>query len=141
MQVHFNNEGCFIEKDGRLIAKGRRDGRLFILDSNEVKPAMYAEGLKTETNIELWHKRIGHVNLQRLRGMQSKGVVIGLPPSDSKRVDRVCKACQIGKQHRHPFPKERNVSKGLLDVIHSDVWGLAQTPTLGGCRVVGLRLD
>ena len=26
MQVRFNNEGCFIEKDGRLIAKGRRDG-------------------------------------------------------------------------------------------------------------------
>ena len=37
MQVRFNNEGCFIEKDGRLIAKGQRDGRLFILDSNEVK--------------------------------------------------------------------------------------------------------
>ena len=53
MQVHFNNDGCFIEKDGRLIAKGRRDGLLFILDSNEVKYSMYAKGLKTETNIEL----------------------------------------------------------------------------------------
>ena len=66
MQVHFNNGGCFIEKDGRLIAKGRREGRMFILDSNEMKKAMYAKGLKTEVNIELWHKRIAHINLQRL---------------------------------------------------------------------------
>ena len=141
MQVRFNNEGCFIEKDGRLIAKGRRDGRLFILDSNEVKSAMYAKGLETETSIELWHKRIGHINLQRLRAMQSKEVVIGLPPFESKRVDRVCEACQLGKQHRHAFPKERNVSKGLLDVIHSDVWGPAQTPTLGGCRYYVTFID
>ena len=95
MQVRFNNEGCFIEKDGRLIAKGWRDGRLFIPDSNEVKSAMNAKVLKTETNIELWHKRIGHVNLQRLLGMQSQGVVIGLPAFESKRVDRVCEACQL----------------------------------------------
>ena len=64
MQVRFNNEGCFIEKDGRLIAKGQRDGQLFILDSNDVKSAMYAKGLETETCIELWHKRISHINLQ-----------------------------------------------------------------------------
>ena len=102
MQVRVNNEGCFIEKHGRLIAKGRRDSRLFILDSNEVKSAIYAKGLKTETNIELWHKRIGQV---RHRGMQSKGVVIELLAFESKRVDRVCEACQLSKQHRFPFPK------------------------------------
>ena len=75
---------------------------------------MYAEGLKTETNIKLWHKRIGHVNLQRLRGMQLKGVVLGLPAFESKQVDRVCEACQLSKQHRLPFPKESSASKGLL---------------------------
>ena len=53
IQVSFNNEGCLNEKDDRLIVKGRREGRLFILDSNEVKSAMYDKGLKTETNIEL----------------------------------------------------------------------------------------
>ena len=99
MQVRFNNEGCFIEKDGRLIARGRRDGHLFILDSNEVKSAMYPKGLKTKTNIELWQKRIGHINLQRLRAMQSKGVVIGLLNLKPKRVNQMCEACQLGKHH------------------------------------------
>ena len=53
----------------------------------------------------------------------------------------MCEACQFGKQRRHPFPKERNVSKGILDVIHSDVWGPAQTTTFGGCRYYVTFID
>ena len=65
--------------------------------------------------------------------MQSKGVVIGLPTFKEKEIEGVCEACQFRKQHWHPFPKERNVSKGLLDVIHSDVWGMTQTAIFSGC--------
>ena len=43
------------------------------------------------------------------------------------------RAYQFGKQHQHPFLKERNITKSLLDLIHLDVWGLAQTATFGGC--------
>ena len=63
MQVRFNNEGCFIEKDGRLIAKGRRDGRLFILDSNEVKSSVHtsdsddsAHSLDSEFGVPIMRK-------------------------------------------------------------------------------------
>ena len=67
MQVRFDQEGCFIEKEGRIIARGRREGRMFILDSHEVKSAMFAKSTKTESDIELWHKRIGHINLNKLK--------------------------------------------------------------------------
>ena len=73
--------------------------------------------------------------------MQTKWVVHGLPRFTSKHPDNVCEACQLGKQHRHPFLSERNVSKGLLDVIHSDVWGPAQTATIGGCRYFVTFID
>ena len=33
------------------------------------------------------------------------------------------------------------MSKGILDVIHSDVWGLAQVSTLGGCRYYVTFID
>ena len=95
---------------------------MFILESNEVKSVMFAKGLKADTDIELWHKRIGHINLQKLKGMQSKGVVIRLPTFKEKEINGVCGACQFGKQHRCLFPQERNVNKVLLDVVHSDVW-------------------
>ena len=80
---------------------------------------MFAKALKADTDVELWHKRISHINLQKLEQIQSKGVVIRLSTFKEKEIEGVCEACQFGKQHRHPFPKGRNVSKGLLDVIHS----------------------
>ena len=82
---------------------------------------MYAKGNRANTDIEQWHKRIDHINLQKLTGMQSKGVITGLPTFTEKEIGGVCETCQFGKQHRHPFPKKRNVSKWILDVIDSDV--------------------
>ena len=94
---------------------------MFILDATEVNTPMYAKGLKAKSDIELWHKRVGHINLCKLRSMQTKGVVHGFQPFTLKHPDNVCDVCQLGKQHRHPFLSERNMSKGLLDVIQSDV--------------------
>ena len=36
------------------------------MDMNKLKSAMYAEGQKVETDLKMWHKRIGHINLQKL---------------------------------------------------------------------------
>ena len=94
---------------------------MFIFDSHEMKSTMFAKSMKADSNIELWHKRIGHINLNKLKAMQLKEVIIGLPTFKDNEIEGVCEAFQFGKQHQHPFLKERNVSKGLLDVIHSDV--------------------
>ena len=64
-----------------------------MLDVTGVNTTMYAKGLKAEFDIELWHKRVGHVNLRKLRSMQTKGVVHGFPRFTSKHPDNVCKAC------------------------------------------------
>ena len=42
---------------------------MFILDSHEMKSVMFAKGLRVNANIEFWHKRIGQINLQKLKGM------------------------------------------------------------------------
>ena len=108
-----------------MIAQGRRDGRMFILDSTDGGTAKLAKGQKVESYIDLWHKRIGHVNYQRLQDLKSKQVVFGLPKF-SGRKSQICEAYQLGKQHRLSFPNESNQSKNKLDLIHSDVWGSAQ---------------
>ena len=113
---------------------------MFILDSHEMKSAMFAKSTKPDSDIELWHKRIGHINLNKLKAMQSKGVIIKLPTFKEKEIEGVCEA-QFGKQQRHPFSKVRNVSKGLLDVIHSDAWGPTQTVTFDGCLYYVLFID
>ena len=95
---------------------------------------MFAKGLKVKTDLKLGNKSIGHINLQKLQNMQSKGVFIGLPNFMERKSIGICDACQFSKQRRHPFPTERNVSKGVLCVIHSDVWGSAQIETFRGGR-------
>ena len=39
---------------------------------------MLARGQKVVSDIDMWHKRIDHVNYQRLQDLQSKNVVFGL---------------------------------------------------------------
>ena len=76
LQVRFNEDGCFVEnfKDRcRLVAKGNRVGRMFTLNVNmpKVDKAMYAQGSKVVADVDIWHKRIGHVNPQKLKSMQT----------------------------------------------------------------------
>ena len=76
---------------------------MFILESNVVKSGMFSKGHKVDADIELWHKRISHINLQKLKGMQSKGVVIGLLRFKDKGIEGICDACQFDKQHHMCF--------------------------------------
>ena len=118
MQVRYTHLGCFIEEEGQIIAQGRQEGRMFILDTNDIGPAMFAKGQKVESDIDLWHTRIGHINYQRLQDLQSKQVVFGLPKFSGRKA-QICEAYQLGKKHRPPFPNERNRSRNKLDLIHS----------------------
>jgi hypothetical protein len=81
MKVRFTHLGAFNKEEGRIIARGRRDGRMFILDRSDDGPdtALFAKGQNAESDIDLWHKRIGYVNYQRLQDLQTKQVVLGLP--------------------------------------------------------------
>jgi hypothetical protein len=67
LQVRFNPNGYYVEdfKDKCcLVAKGKRVGRMFILDVSrpEVEAAMFAQGAGIMVDMDIWHKRIGHVN-------------------------------------------------------------------------------
>ena len=48
-------------------------------------------------------------------------------------MQKVCEACQFGKQARGVFAHEKHVSKIVLELGHSNVWGLANIASMGGC--------
>ena len=89
-----------LKNNCRLVARGNKVGRMFTLD---VKiPTAHYNALYTQKNAvivdtDIWHKQIGHVNLQGLKSMQSKNVVIGLLNFKSIDMQKVCEACQFGK--------------------------------------------
>ncbi len=60
LQVTFNPNGCFAEdmkNQGKLIAKGKRNGRMFTLDVNvpKVNSMLFTHG-KRVGDIGIWHK-------------------------------------------------------------------------------------
>jgi hypothetical protein len=137
--VTFNPNGCFVEdmkNQGKLIAKWERNGQMFTLDVNmpKVNSMLFTHG-KGVGDIGIWHKRVGHVNLQRLKLMEKQNLVGGLPKFGTKEVmSKVYETCQLGKQARHPFPAQTtHVSSKPLEMIHSDMW-TTKTKSIRGCR-------
>ncbi len=119
-----------------MITKGKMIRQIFTLDVNipKVNSMLFAHG-KGVGNIGIWHKRVGHVNFQHLKLMEKQSFVGGLPKFAIEEVmSKVCEACQLGKQARHPFPAQTiHISSKLLEMIHSNVWTM-KTKSIGGCR-------
>ena len=69
----------------------------FDVDVQEIKSAMFAQGAGVVADIEIWHKYIGHVNVQRLKSMQNQNIVTGIPKFKVDGMHGVCKVCQLGK--------------------------------------------
>jgi hypothetical protein len=69
LQVRFNPDGCYVKnfKDKcRLVVKGKKMGKMFTLDVSmpKVEATMFAQGAGVVADMDIWHKRIGHVNEQ-----------------------------------------------------------------------------
>jgi hypothetical protein len=78
----------------------------------------------TDAPLLLWHERLGHMNLQRLKlALQQQGQEVKEDANDVHDIAN-CEACKAGKQHRIPFPQHSNTrAKFVLVRIHSDLGG------------------
>ena len=88
--------------------------------------------LSKEDESWLWHKRIAHINMEHLTKLISKDLVIGLPKLKFEK-DRLCDACQKGKQVRVSFKSKNIVSTTQpLQLLHMDLFGPSRTISFGG---------
>ncbi|KAH9698599.1 hypothetical protein KPL71_024065 [Citrus sinensis] len=75
----------------------------------------------------LWHLRLGHMSIKGLKELEKQGV---LGKDKIEELD-FCEDCVFGKSTRHSFKHSTSKSIGIIDYIHSDLWGPAQTSSLG----------
>jgi hypothetical protein len=82
-----------------------------------------------ENPCELWHRILAHINYKALPYICK--AVTGLP---ELKVDHegVCNRCAQGKNIKNPFPKRDNKTKGVLELIHSDVCGPMPSSSISG---------
>ena len=55
--------------------------------------------------------------------------------------DGVCRGCVLGKNVKNSFPSSNRRSKGILDLVHSDIRGPMTAPSLSGYLYYVLFID
>ena len=111
----------FLEKEKVSLSV---DGRGFWVP----KSALSIESKLTVEKTMLWHRRLGHVGEKGLWTLKNKNLVDGL--NDCLDFD-FCEHCIYGKQNRIQFYSSLNKSSCILDLIHSDVFGPVDVPSIG----------
>ncbi|CAI7846525.1 unnamed protein product, partial [Closterium sp. NIES-54] len=92
----------------------------------------------------LWHHRLGHPSLPRLRGMASRVLVSGLPrslPPLSSGPTPTCVPCVEGRQRAAPHSSTFPPTEAPLQTLHMDVWGPARVRGQGHERYFLLVVD
>ncbi|CAI5947453.1 unnamed protein product [Closterium sp. NIES-65] len=92
----------------------------------------------------LWHHRLGHPSLPRLRGMASRVLISGLPqslPPLPSGPGPSCVPCVEGRLRAAPHSSQFPPSEAPLQTLHMDVWGLAPVHGQGHERYFLLVVD
>ncbi|CAI7881448.1 unnamed protein product, partial [Closterium sp. NIES-54] len=92
----------------------------------------------------LWHHRLGHPSLPRLRGMHSRLLVSGLPrslPPLPPSPAPPCLPCVEGRQRAAPHSSSFPPTIVPLQTLHMDVWGPARVSEQGRERYFLLVVD
>ncbi|CAI5467774.1 unnamed protein product [Closterium sp. Yama58-4] len=77
----------------------------------------------------LWHHRLGHPSVQRLRAMHKRDLVAGLPrvlPPLPPSPAPPCLPCVEGRQRAAPHSSSFPPTTAPLQTLHMDVWGPAR---------------
>ncbi|CAI7805658.1 unnamed protein product [Closterium sp. NIES-53] len=100
--------------------------------SGQVAPPCSCRLLSPQTL--LWHHRLGHPSLPRLRGKHSRFLVSGLPrslPPLPPSLAPPCLPCIEGRQRAAPHSSSFPPTTATLQTLHMDVWGPARVSGQG----------
>ncbi|CAI6003625.1 unnamed protein product [Closterium sp. NIES-64] len=92
----------------------------------------------------LWHHRLGHPSLPRLRSMASRVLVSGLPqslPPLPSGPGPFCVPCVEGRLRAAPHSSQFPPTEAPLQTLHMDVWGPAPVRGQGHERYFLLVVD
>ena len=88
LNVHFNSLGCVVRaSNGEMLAVASLESNLYQLDTNVVNGAKMSYLAHSDGNLyslELWHKRLGHLNANSVKTLQSmvSGMDVQTVPKD-----------------------------------------------------------
>jgi hypothetical protein len=131
----------FRRSDDSIAFKGVLEGQLYLVDFNENKAELNT-CLIANTNMGwLWHRRLAHVGMKNLHKILKGEQILGLTNVHFEK-DRICSACQAGKQVgvHHPH-KNIMTTDRPLELLHMDLFGPIAYITIGGSKYCLVIMD
>jgi len=86
--------------------------------------------MKKINTIGLWHMCLGHMSKRDLQVLYNRHALSSIKYC---KLD-LCKFCIMGRQHRVAFSISQHETKGLLDLIHTKVWGPSPVVSIEGAK-------
>jgi hypothetical protein len=120
--------------DDSIAFKRVLDGQLYLVDFNDNK-AELDTCLIAKTNMGwLWHRRLAHVGMKNLHKLLKGEHILGLTNVHFEK-DKICSACQAGKQVgvHHPY-KNIMMTDRPLELLHMDLFGLISYISISGSK-------
>ncbi|KAK2410077.1 putative mitochondrial protein [Trifolium repens] len=142
MKVNFTKSECLVNnEEGQLVLRGTRSKYNCYLWKPQEEALTSTCLVTTEDEVQLWHQKMGHLNLKGMKKVISLEAIRGIPKLRIVE-GKVCGECQIGKQVRmsHPMLEHQTTSK-VLELLHMDLMGPMQVESLGGKRYVLVVVD
>ncbi|KAL0448202.1 UNVERIFIED_CONTAM: hypothetical protein Slati_1948100 [Sesamum latifolium] len=104
------------------------NGLYILQQSNLIMTAQHKRKVDDHENAQIWHARLGHISKDRIRRLvDTKSLEI-----DDLDHLPTCESCLKGKMIKKPFVGQSAIAKGLLDLVHTDVYGPLSIPARGG---------
>jgi transposase InsO family protein len=131
----------FRRRDDSIAFKGVLDGQLYLVDFNN-NQAELDTCLIAKTNMGwLWHRRLVHVGMKNLHKLLKGEHILGLTNVHFEK-DRICSACQAGKQVgvHHPH-KNIMTTDGPLELLHVDLFGPIAYISIDGSKYCLVIVD
>ena len=131
-----------ISVDGsNLIFKGFRYENLYLVDFNAIETQLTTCLFAKSSMGWLWHRRLGHVEMKQLNMSIKHDLVRGLKDVTFEK-DKLCCACQAGKQVGNTHPKKSMMSTSkAFELLHMDLFGPTTYTRIGGNKYGFMIVD
>ena len=142
-QVIFNDKQCLVinQVDNQIKLVGKRINNIYMIDL-ESEISLDASCLVSiNDDTWTWHRRFAHASMDLIQKLSRKDLVIGLPKLNYIK-DKMCDACQKGKQVKSSFKSKKVISTSKpLDLLHMDLIGPSRIRSYGGNSYILVIVD
>ena len=139
IDFRFRPDNCEVWKDSLLVANAVHRHGVYSLQLVRSQQAMQATD-----SPQLWHRRFGHLGYDNLAKLQQRSMVSGIAATAEQfkaAGEAICEPCVKAKQHKRSRASSTSDTSQPLQLLHMDVCGPLQEPSLGGNVYIATFLD